>query len=542
MKRISFTLISVFIMVLGLFSLGYSERGIQVREKRFALVIGNGSYKSSPLRNPTNDAHDMALALKKLGFKVTHLENAGYRAMERGIRKFGKQLRNGGAGLFYFAGHGIQVNGRNYLIPVDAEIETESDIKFEAVDAGRVLGKMEDAGNDLNIVILDACRDNPFSRSFRTNNQGLARMDAPKGSIVAYATAPGSIAADGEGRNGIYTKYLITPALTVEQVLKKVRIEVLKETNNKQIPWESSSLTGNFHFNPVKVEVKPSIIKPKQTPQITRQEGLGQKYETLFWDSIKESNDTGPFKEYLKKFPNGVFAGLARMNIKKYSQQIKKKPTGKSNVERFKIKKDKSIAYVPKVVHVLPLSPRNQPLSLRNQPVNNLTPTELKEFIRNYGFFDSSTNKHGLFKNEFVDNGDGTVTDRATGLMWQKGGSEKSYGNRNAYKYIKKLNKSQFAGYSDWRVPTVEELVSLLEKDKINGVHIDSVFDNQQIRCWSNDEAEYSHGSRITVGWVADYNYGKIKKAKWYDTCDSSWKSGREVMPDNYVRAVRSIK
>jgi len=130
MKKASLSLIGVVIMVLGLFPLGYSERGIQVQEKRFALVIGNGNYKSSPLKNPTNDARDMALVLKALGFEVIHLENAGYRAMERSIRQFGKQLGKGGAGLFYFAGHGIQVNGRNYLIPVDAEIETESDVKF----------------------------------------------------------------------------------------------------------------------------------------------------------------------------------------------------------------------------------------------------------------------------------------------------------------------------------------------------------------------------------------------------------------------------
>ena len=291
--------------------------------------------KAPPLRNPTNDAHDMALILKTLGFEVIHLENAEYWAMEKAIRKFGKQLRNGGAGLFYFAGHGIQVNGRNYLIPVDADIETESDVRFEAVDAGRVLGKMDDAENDLNIVILDACRDNPFTRSFRASNQGLARMDAPKGSLIAYATAPGSIAADGEGRNGIFTKYLIkystTPGLTVEQVLKKVRIGVLKETNNKQIPWESSSLTGNFYFNPVKSEKKSSIIEPQQTPQITQQEGLDGKYEILFWDSIKYSKDAEAFKAYLKKFPKGVFVDLARMNIKKYSQQIEEKgPPGRS--------------------------------------------------------------------------------------------------------------------------------------------------------------------------------------------------------------------
>ncbi|UCD88705.1 MAG: caspase family protein, partial [Desulfobacterales bacterium] len=122
MKRINISFILTVIIVLALFSFSFSERGIQIQEKRFALVIGNGSYKSSPLKNPTNDAHDMALVLKTLGFEVTHLENAEHRTMERAIRKFGKQLRNEGVGLFYFAGHGIQVNGWNYLIPVDAEI------------------------------------------------------------------------------------------------------------------------------------------------------------------------------------------------------------------------------------------------------------------------------------------------------------------------------------------------------------------------------------------------------------------------------------
>lgn len=175
------------------------------QDNRIALIIGNGAYESSPLRNPVNDANDMAGALRKLGFSVTLRINADQRGMETSIDEFGLQLRSGATGLFYFAGHGMQVKGINYLIPIGANIQTASDTRYEAVDAGRILGKMEDAGNGLNVVILDACRDNPLARSFRSRSRGLARMDAPKGSLIAYATAPGSVAGDGDGRNGIYT-------------------------------------------------------------------------------------------------------------------------------------------------------------------------------------------------------------------------------------------------------------------------------------------------------------------------------------------------
>lgn len=227
---------------------------ISAKSQKTALVIGNGAYTSSPLRNPVDDATDITSMLKKLGFKVILKTNANQRTMKKSIRNFGKKLRNGGVGLFYYAGHAVQVQGTNYLIPIGAQIESESDVEYEAIDTGRVLGKMEDAGNGLNIIILDACRDNPFARSFRTSEKGLARMDAPTGSILAYATAPGSIAADGTGRNGLYTskllKHMATPGLEIEKVFKKVRIDVLRSSNKKQVPWESSSLIGEFYFNP----------------------------------------------------------------------------------------------------------------------------------------------------------------------------------------------------------------------------------------------------------------------------------------------------
>jgi len=224
------------------------------QDSRTALVIGNGSYQSLPLRNPVSDAEDMAEALRSLGFSVTLKTDANLRVMKQSIKNFGRNLRMGGVGLFYYAGHGLQVNGRNYLVPIGADVNTESEIEYEAVDAGRILGQMEDAGNGLNIIILDACRDNPFARSFRSIEKGLAKMDAPTGSFLAYATAPGSVAADGVGKNGLYTskllEYMMTPGLTIEKIFKSVRIAVMKDSRDRQVPWESSSLTGDFYFNP----------------------------------------------------------------------------------------------------------------------------------------------------------------------------------------------------------------------------------------------------------------------------------------------------
>lgn len=220
--------------------------------KRLALVIGNSDYESSPLKNPVNDASDMGKMLKGLGFEVISRLNANQKQMEDAIRQFQGKLSKDTMGLFFFAGHGMQVGGVNYLIPIGAKISQESDIKYESVDAGRVLDAMHNAGNPLNIVILDACRDNPFARSYRSGSKGLARMDAPTGTFIAYATAPGDTAADGDGKNGVFTKYMLeympTPNLEVDKVLKKVRVSVMRETSKRQVPWQSSSLTGDFFF------------------------------------------------------------------------------------------------------------------------------------------------------------------------------------------------------------------------------------------------------------------------------------------------------
>ena len=223
-------------------------------EKRSALVIGNASYAYGTLKNPLNDARAVARALAAAGFEVTLLEDGTQAGMQRAIRRFADQIEQGGVGLFYYAGHGMQVKGRNFLVPVNAEIEREYEIEYGSVDVNLVLSMMDAAKNPLNIVVLDACRNNPFARSFRVSASGLAPMDAPVGTFIAFATAPGAIAGDGSGDNGVYTKHLLAhlgqPGLPIEQLFKQVRIGVIEETRGEQTPWESSSLRGEFAFHP----------------------------------------------------------------------------------------------------------------------------------------------------------------------------------------------------------------------------------------------------------------------------------------------------
>ncbi|BAY32255.1 peptidase C14 caspase catalytic subunit p20 [Nostoc carneum NIES-2107] len=246
------------------------------KEYRTALVIGNSKYKlATELANPTNDATDIANSLRKLGFEVTLLKDADLRQMEQAIDNFNRNLRQGGTGLFYYAGHGTQVDGENYLIPIDARLEREQDVRYESLPVGKLLNVMEDASNDVNIIILDACRNNPFGRKWRSFQRGLAPpTQTVKGTLIAYATSPGKTALDGEGRNSPYTtallQHLKTPNLDVEQMFKQVRGDVLKQTGGKQTPWESSSLVGSFVFNAVgSNNVATSVGKSSPLPTST---------------------------------------------------------------------------------------------------------------------------------------------------------------------------------------------------------------------------------------------------------------------------------
>jgi hypothetical protein len=283
---------------------------------RVALVIGNTAYQHLPrLANPARDAQLIAATLQSVGFQLiggkaqTDLDRAG---LERAIRQFGSELAGGSIGLFYYAGHGIQVKGTNYLVLVGANPTGVADIDFELIDTELVLKQLEAAGSKLNFVILDACRNNPFGgRGLRDSGGGLARMNAPTGTLISYATQPGNVALDGTTGHSPYTAALATtikkPGLRVLDVFNEVGLAVDKSTRGRQQPWQSSSpIDGNFYFlAPTGVTLTSPV--PDTPAQVDR--------EAMFWDSIKSSQTEADFNAYLKQFPEGTFASLARNRI-----------------------------------------------------------------------------------------------------------------------------------------------------------------------------------------------------------------------------------
>ncbi|MDB5809109.1 MAG: peptidase caspase catalytic subunit p20 [Betaproteobacteria bacterium] len=277
---------------------------------RTALVIGNTNYSQSPLRNPVNDAKAIGGELQKLGFKVDLLLDASRAQMASSIQAFGGTLgKTKGVGLFYYAGHGAQLAWRNYLIPVDADVQKLEDMRDKTVELNSVLQGLVKAANPMNVIILDACRDNPFGNKVPIEQKGLSQFDAPPGSLLAYATSPGNTAADGEGQNGLYTENLLrelnAPAAKIEDVFKRVRLAVRRRSEGRQIPWESTSLEEDFYFQPLKQVVKLSEADvEKQFEE-----------ELAGWDKIKDSRDAAPIEEYLRKYPSGKFFELANFRL-----------------------------------------------------------------------------------------------------------------------------------------------------------------------------------------------------------------------------------
>jgi uncharacterized caspase-like protein len=234
---------------------------------RIALVIGNGAYRAAPLRNPPGDASAVAAALRGLGYDVTLRQNTRLSDLIESLREFSVRAPKASVRMLFYAGHGVQVKGRNYLVPVDADPKSEDDIQRQSADVGEFVERLSAIRTGTNIVVLDACRVNPFAGGvivgpdgrrlkFRgATPSGLAALDAPVGTLVAFSTAPNGVALDGAGaEHSAYTRHLLanlpTPGLQIEQLFKRVRIGVAEDTGRVQVPWESSSLTANFCFKP----------------------------------------------------------------------------------------------------------------------------------------------------------------------------------------------------------------------------------------------------------------------------------------------------
>ena len=277
-------------------------------QDRVALVIGNSRYASAPLTNPSNDARAMAEQLRGLGFKVIERQDLKVREIAPTLREFRTSLTPGSVALVFYAGHGLQIKGVNYLPAVDADIVSEDDVSMQSIDVGRMLDILGDSKTRLNLLFLDACRNNPYARSMRSGVTGLAKVDAPSGTLISFATRPGSTASDGSGGHGLYTEQLLramsVPDLPIEQVLKRVGSEVKKQTRGAQEPWMEGSIEGEFYFRggASSMAAAPGAVA-KVDPQAI---------ELAFWDSIKSSSNKRDYELYLEKYPQGQFATLAK--------------------------------------------------------------------------------------------------------------------------------------------------------------------------------------------------------------------------------------
>ncbi|MCH8969572.1 MAG: GTP-binding protein, partial [Planctomycetes bacterium] len=273
------------------------------------------------LASAFDEERTLAAALRKTGFRVTLLLNATRTQMGRAIGNFEDAVGQGGVGLFFYAGHGVQVGGVNYLIPLGANITRQSQVEFESISANRVLASMEAAGNRLNMVFLDACRNNPFKGStFRAIGGGLAAVrNAPKGSLISFATGAGSVAADGTGRNGTYTKnllrYIGQPGLELTTMMKRVRSGVQRDIRDKQTPYELSSLTGDFYFTKASISSSAPIAKTQPRLQPIAPARTIDAEETL-WKAIENSKAAEDFQDYLSAYPEGRFGVTARIKIR----------------------------------------------------------------------------------------------------------------------------------------------------------------------------------------------------------------------------------
>ncbi|MCR9158087.1 MAG: caspase family protein [Rhodobacteraceae bacterium] len=271
-------------------------------QERIALVIGNSGYETvSPLDNPTRDAQLIASTLEQIDFEVILLIDATQLEMKQALSDFGRSLRNGGAdttGLFYYAGHGVQSFGNNYLLPVDVSLSDAADLDLEGVEAQSVLRQMASARNRTNFVILDACRNNPFENMAEFDSPGLAEMKAPTGTFLSYATSPGAVALDGLGENSPFTtalaREMVKPGVAVEQMFKQVRVSVLDQTNGMQTPWDTSSLTNNFTF----------VNAPIEDPEDLAARSL--------WESVQATKDPVQIMLFLRGYPDSAYADDAR--------------------------------------------------------------------------------------------------------------------------------------------------------------------------------------------------------------------------------------
>jgi hypothetical protein len=328
----------LIVFVLALLAAVFAASEV-LASKRVALVIGNSAYvNASELANPANDASDLAIALNDLGFEVTVGVDLDNRSMRQKVREFSSSLRGADVAMLFYAGHAVQVNGRNYLAPVDTQLQFESDVDFETIPLEFIQEQMEREAETI-LLFLDACRDNPLTRSLkvasRSNGAGKGLAEeklSTSGIMIAFATNPGNVALDGKGRNSPFTKAMLDnirrPGVEISTLMTDVRVQVVKDTDGQQTPWINSALLGRFYFNPDDNEnsqetdttgtQKTASLDDEALPRTGSSAGVeNARIEALAWDAVKDSDNVEELETYLAVYGNGFYAKLAKIRIER---------------------------------------------------------------------------------------------------------------------------------------------------------------------------------------------------------------------------------
>ncbi|CAK0771891.1 hypothetical protein CCP3SC5AM1_750014 [Gammaproteobacteria bacterium] len=479
---------------------------IPPEEKRVALVIGNNNYiHVDKLNNAAADAEAMKNELTSLGFEVVYRQNSNRKDMNKAIDIFIEKLSVNAVGMIFYAGHGVQIRNVNYLLPVDIAAEEENDVVNDSIDLFKVLERMSETQAKFSLVILDDCRNNPFKKNFSGvvsrnigSTRGLATISSnASGIMVVYSAGVNQMALDqlspaDKNPHGLFTREFLKeikkPGIKIQDLITEVKQKVItlaKSVGHIQTPAIYDQSVGTFFF-----------LLPENTKIIltAEQNGNGAKEdrESIFWQSTKD--DPESCQDYLRNWPKGIYAVLAKRCMNKKKNIITSPNVAKSYpVQDFSFVTNNNTPGI------------NFLVNLRTDP-KILSIDEVKAMIMDKNFFDSDENKKGHFDNNLKDNGDGSITDYASGLMWQKGGSENYMNYGKSVKYIQELNFKRFAGYEDWRLPTLEEGASLLESEERNGdLYVDPLFDKTQRWIWTFDKKE-----SFAVGWSVRFDRGSI--------------------------------
>ena len=365
--------------------------------KRVALVIGNSAYQhAAALKNPVNDAEAVAETLERLDFEIVKGMDLSHRDFARTISKFAQKVSKGvDVALFFYGGHGLQLNGQNYLVPVDAELGSETSLEFEAVRLQTILTLME-RSQATNLVFLDACRDNPLARNLARTmgtrsvslGRGLARVETGVGTLIAYSTQPGNVALDGKGVHSPFAKAFLkhaeAPGVEIEGLMRKVRQDVISDTNGAQVPWNHSSLTRKFVFNPAKKVAKVEPKKPEPAPAPTQSATSGGKnpvtlqfdsraLDLAFWTAIQNSKNVSLFEEYLRRYPEGQFAFVAKVRmeeLKAAKNESQTSPPPAAPVQQEEAKPPQKVAKVDEATRTAPAAPAKPPVDRRTLTLN----------------------------------------------------------------------------------------------------------------------------------------------------------------------------